>query len=131
MQRVTLTLDDDLLAALDAHSAHRGYYNRSEAVRDILRDALHHNPLQQPTQRGYAVLSYVYEHEKRELASRLVASSHQHHDLSVATLHVHINHDDCLEIAVLKRQHGRSTAFCRRGDCPARRAAWAFAVFSG
>lgn len=63
MQRVTLTLDDDLLAALDAHSAHRGYHNRSEAVRDILRDALHHNPLQQPTQRGYAVLSYVYEHE--------------------------------------------------------------------
>lgn len=44
MQRVTLTLDDDLLAALDAHSAHRGYHNRSEAVRDILRDALHHNP---------------------------------------------------------------------------------------
>ena len=38
MQRVTLTLDDDLLAALDAHSAHRGYHNRSEAVRDILRD---------------------------------------------------------------------------------------------
>lgn len=40
MQRVTLTLDDDLLAALDALSARRGYHNRSEAVRDILRDAL-------------------------------------------------------------------------------------------
>ncbi|EIV5417825.1 nickel-responsive transcriptional regulator NikR [Klebsiella aerogenes] len=120
MQRVTLTLDDDLLAALDAHSAHRGYHNRSEAVRDILRDALHHNPLQQPAQRGYAVLSYVYEHEKRELASRLVASSHQHHDLSVATLHVHINHDDCLEIAVLKGnmnevQHFADEVIAQRG----------------
>ena len=102
MQRVTLTLDDDLLAALDALSARRGYHNRSEAVRDILRDALNQDPPSPESRRGYAVLSYVYEHEKRELASRLVATQHHHHDLSVATLHVHISHDDCLEIAVLK-----------------------------
>ncbi len=43
------------------------------------------------------MLSYVYEHEKRDLASRIVSTQHHHHDLSVATLHVHINHDDCLE----------------------------------
>lgn len=72
MQRVTLTLDDDLLAALDALSARRGYHNRSEAVRDILRDALNQDPAPSEPRRGYAVLSYVYEHEKRELASRLV-----------------------------------------------------------
>lgn len=52
------------------------------------------------------MLSYVYEHEKRDLASRLVSTQHHHHDLSVATLHVHINHDDCLEIAVLKGDMG-------------------------
>ncbi len=69
MQRVTLTLDDDLLAALDALSARRGYHNRSEAVRDILRDALNQDPPSPESRRGYAVLSYVYEHEKRELAS--------------------------------------------------------------
>ena len=86
MQRVTLTLDDDLLAALDALSARRGYHNRSEAVRDILRDALNQDPPSPESRRGYAVLSYVYEHEKRELASRLVATQHHHHDLSVATL---------------------------------------------
>ncbi len=55
---------------------------------------------------GFAVLSYVYEHEKRDLASRIVSTQHHHHDLSVATLHVHINHDDCLEIAVLKGDMG-------------------------
>ena len=76
MQRVTLTLDDDLLAALDALSARRGYHNRSEAVRDILRDALNQDPAPSEPRRGYAVLSYVYEHEKRELASRLVATQH-------------------------------------------------------
>ncbi|WHP31543.1 nickel-responsive transcriptional regulator NikR [Trabulsiella odontotermitis] len=102
MQRVTITLDDDLLTTLDALSEHHGYRNRSEAIRDILRNALVQEKSQQADRQGYAVLSYVYEHEKRDLASRLVSSQHHHHDLSVATLHVHISHDDCLEIAVLK-----------------------------
>jgi CopG family nickel-responsive transcriptional regulator len=111
MQRVTITLDDDLLATLDNLSERRGYNNRSEAVRDILRDALREEATVQPQTHGYAVLSYVYEHEKRDLASRIVAAQHHHHDLSVATLHVHINHDDCLEIAVLKGKMGEVQQF--------------------
>jgi CopG family nickel-responsive transcriptional regulator len=106
MQRVTITLDDDLLETLDNLSEQRGYNNRSEALRDILRSALTQESTQNSEQQGYAVLSYVYEHEKRDLASRLVATQHQHHELSVATLHVHISHDDCLEIAVLKGKMG-------------------------
>jgi len=106
MQRVTITLDDDLLDTLDNLSARRGYHNRSEALRDILRGALAQESVQNNEQQGYAVLSYVYEHEKRDLASRIVATQHHHHGLSVATLHVHISHDDCLEIAVLKGKMG-------------------------
>ncbi|MEJ8323369.1 nickel-responsive transcriptional regulator NikR [Kosakonia sacchari] len=106
MQRVTITLDDDLLGTLDNLSVRRGYHNRSEALRDILRGALAQESVQNNEQQGYAVLSYVYEHEKRDLASRIVATQHHHHDLSVATLHVHISHDDCLEIAVLKGKMG-------------------------
>ena len=82
------------------------YNNRSEAIRDILRSALAQEATQQHGTQGFAVLSYVYEHEKRDLASRIVSTQHHHHDLSVATLHVHINHDDCLEIAVLKGDMG-------------------------
>ena len=115
MQRVTITLDDDLLETLDSLSQRRGYNNRSEAIRDILRSALAQEATQQHGTQGFAVLSYVYEHEKRDLASRIVSTQHHHHDLSVATLHVHINHDDC-------------TTFCRRRHRPARRAARAFAV---
>ena len=106
MQRVTITLDDDLLETLDSLSQRRGYNNRSEAIRDILRSALAQEATQQHGTQGFAVLSYVYEHEKRDLASRIVSTQHHHHDLSVATLHVHINHDDCLEIAVLKGDMG-------------------------
>ncbi|MDV5354128.1 nickel-responsive transcriptional regulator NikR [Enterobacter asburiae] len=111
MQRVTLTLDDDLLAALDALSQQRGYHNRSEAARDLLRNALAQEAPADQDKPGFAVLTYVYEHEKRELASRLVATQHHHHDLSVATLHVHISHEECLEIAVLKGQRGEIEHF--------------------
>ncbi len=74
MQRVTITLDDDLLETLDSLSQRRGYNNRSEAIRDILRGALAQRPPEHGTQ-GFAVLSYVYEHEKRDLASRIVSPS--------------------------------------------------------
>ncbi|POP45194.1 nickel-responsive transcriptional regulator NikR [Superficieibacter electus] len=120
MQRITITLDDDLLTTLDALSQQRGYHNRSEAIRDILRNTLAHDHTQHAEQHGYAVLSYVYEHEKRDLASRIVSAQHHHHDLSVSTLHVHINHDDCLEVAVLKGnmheiQHFADDVIAQRG----------------
>ena len=82
MQRVTITLDDDLLETLDSLSQRRGYNNRSEAIRDILRSALAQEATQQHGTQGFAVLSYVYEHEKRDLASRIVSTQHHHHDLS-------------------------------------------------
>ncbi|STF42101.1 nickel responsive regulator [Escherichia coli] len=111
-------------------SQRRGYNNRSEAIRDILRSALAQEATQQHGTQGFAVLSYVYEHEKRDLASRIVSTQHHHHDLSVATLHVHINHDDCLEIAVLKGDMGDVQHFADDVIGPARRAARAFAVLA-
>lgn len=105
MQRVTLTIDDDLLAAIDAHGARHGYASRSEAVRDMLRASLGgaDTPVAE-AEAGHchATLSYLYDHEKRELARRLTQVQHGHHDLAVASLHVHLDHDTCLEVAVLR-----------------------------
>jgi len=109
MQRVTITLDDELVAALDQVIATRGYQNRSEAIRDLARAGL-----VQATEeaaaggRGecVAALVYVYDHEGRALAKRLTRSFHDHHDLSVATLHVHLDHESCLEVAVLRGHAG-------------------------
>lgn len=105
MQRVTLTIDDDLLAAIDAHGARHGYASRSEAVRDMLRTSLGDTTVPAPeagTSHCHATLSYLYDHEKRELARRLTQVQHGHHDLAVASLHVHLDHDTCLEVAVLR-----------------------------
>lgn len=103
MQRITLTIDDALLAALDAHAERHGYANRSEAMRDALRRALAPPPAPAADpERCYATLSYVYDHETRELSRRLARVQHSHHDLAVAALHVHLDHDTCLEVVVLR-----------------------------
>ncbi|MCP5432650.1 MAG: nickel-responsive transcriptional regulator NikR [Alphaproteobacteria bacterium] len=103
MHRVTITVDDDLMKALDAYMAGHGYENRSEAMRDLVRDRLDAERLAKRSDGPcVATLSYVYNHEERELAKRLVRAGHDHHDLTVATLHVHLDRDRCLEVSVLK-----------------------------
>lgn len=112
MQRISITIDDDLLAGIDALSELRGYSSRSEAVRDIVRERL----VQEAGPKGddmscVAALSYVYEHETRELSKRLTATQHHHHDLSISTLHVHLSNADCLEVTVLKGKTSEVQAF--------------------
>jgi len=107
MQRVTITIDDDLADELDRFMTARGYANRSEAMRDLARSGLQQSSLETAASREcVATLSYVYDHEARELPKRLTREFHDHHDLAQATLHVHLDHESCLEVTVLK---GRST----------------------
>jgi CopG family nickel-responsive transcriptional regulator len=110
MQRVTITIDDDLVAEIDAFMAGRGYANRSEAIRDLARAGLSQSSLEaaqvhKQDRDCVATLSYVYDHAARELPKRLTQDFHAHHGLAQATLHVHLDHDSCLEVTVLK---GRS-----------------------
>ncbi|HMN85772.1 MAG TPA: nickel-responsive transcriptional regulator NikR [Bauldia sp.] len=107
MQRVTLTLDDDLMAELDRLIARRGYQNRSEAIRDLARAGLKQSAVAAgEVDHCVAALVYVYDHSARELSRRLTETYHAHHDLSVATLHVHLDHESCLEVTVLKGSPG-------------------------
>jgi CopG family nickel-responsive transcriptional regulator len=107
MQRVTITLDDDLMADLDRIIAARGYQNRSEAIRDLARSGLEQAAVEVAGARPcVAALVYVYDHHARELPKRLTQGFHEHHDLSQATLHVHLDEASCLEVTVLK---GRGT----------------------
>lgn len=108
MQRVTITLDDDLMAQLDTFIEARGYANRSEAIRDLARAGLSQVAEETTTKGGASVgaLVYVYDHEARELPRRLVQNFHDHHDLVLATLHVHLDHEHCMEIAALRGKTG-------------------------
>lgn len=112
MQRVTMTISEQQLATLDAFANRRGYSSRSEAIRDVLREVdAREEALADPDRACVATLTYVYEHETRELARRLTSAQHAHHDLSVATLHVHVNPQDCLEVVVLKGPLAQIQAF--------------------
>ncbi|MCB1760443.1 MAG: nickel-responsive transcriptional regulator NikR [Gammaproteobacteria bacterium] len=102
MERITISLDDELAAQFDRFLARRGYRNRSEAIRDLLRGQLELERLTNHEE-GECVgtLTYIYNHHERELASKLTRAQHHHHDLSLSTLHVHLDHDHCMETLVL------------------------------
>jgi CopG family nickel-responsive transcriptional regulator len=104
MQRITLSIDDELVASLDRRMKKRNYASRSEALRDILREAEAREAAEAADDNRYCVatMSYVYDHETRDLGRRLTRAQHKHHDLQVATLHVHLDHESCLEVSVLR-----------------------------
>lgn len=103
MQRLTISLDADLATAFDAFARERGYQSRSEAMRDLVRQAVDARDLaDNPQAPCVAALSYVYDHHVRDLATRLTAIGHDHHDLVITTTHVHLDHRDCLETMILK-----------------------------
>jgi CopG family nickel-responsive transcriptional regulator len=103
MDRFTISLEESLADAFDELIKDRGYANRSEAVRDMLRKHLQQSAEKRDT-RGSCVanLSYVYNHHERELAERLTSLQHAHHELTVATMHAHLDHDQCIETVLLK-----------------------------
>jgi CopG family nickel-responsive transcriptional regulator len=112
MQRFTITLDDQLVEAFEQFMASRGYRNRSEAIRDLIRERLGSEHLEQaPRGDCMANLTYVYNHHERELASRLTRAQHEHHDLVVSTLHVHLDHHNCMETVILRGQRNRVQGF--------------------
>jgi CopG family nickel-responsive transcriptional regulator len=103
MERFTISLDDELARQFDELIAARGYDNRSEAVRDILREHLERQRQASDDSRHcIANLSYLYNHHERELAERLTALQHDHHDLTVASTHAHLDHDNCIETVILR-----------------------------
>lgn len=103
MERITVTLDAEILGQLDASVAARGYPSRSEALRDILRERFgQEQAAAAPGATCVAALTYVFDHRTRDLAGRLAQGQHDRHDLTVASLHVHLDHEACLEVAVLR-----------------------------
>lgn len=107
MERFTISLDESLASQFDQLIAVRGYRNRSEAVRDLIRGAIEGDRQRQaPAGDCVANLSYVFNHHERELAERLTCLQHDHHDLTVAAMHSHLDHENCLESVILKGPTG-------------------------
>ena len=111
MQRITIAIDDDLLAVVDGLRERRGYESRSEAFRDIVREAANRETAEAEDTFCIAVLSYVFDYATRELAQKLTRALHDHHDLIAANTRVPLDHDSCLELSALRGRVDTIRAF--------------------
>ena len=114
MKRLTMSLDDDLADAFDALVRVRGYENRSEAFRDLLRNDLGAvRRTERPDGPCIATLSYLYNHHQRQLAARLTHMQHEHHEITVSSTHAHLDHDHCIETVILRGRTDEVQAFAQ------------------
>ena len=112
MQRLTISIDDELADQFERWSERKGYDNRSEAFRDLLRRELGDEQIQSdPSSPCVATLTYLYDHHERTLSLRLMDMQHDHHDLTVSSMHAHLEHDLCVETVILKGPAGEVRAF--------------------
>jgi CopG family nickel-responsive transcriptional regulator len=112
MERFTISLDDKLAADFDRLAAKLGYASRSEALRDILRARIEQDRAAAGDDAHcVATLSYVYDHHQRQLGERIAGLQHDHHDLVVSAMHMHIDHDNCLETVMLRGHTGEVRRF--------------------
>lgn len=103
MQRFTISLDEQLAGQFDELIARRGYENRSEAVRDLIRLHLNDQPAG-PEGAAWCVanVSFIYDHHDQPVAVRVLDMQHEHHDLVMSSVHTHLDHANCLETVVLR-----------------------------
>ncbi|MEQ1720329.1 MAG: nickel-responsive transcriptional regulator NikR [Nitrosomonas sp.] len=103
MERFTVSMDEELFEQFDKIASDRGYDNRSEAIRDLVREYVEASRLQKDN-KGYciATLTYIYNHHERDLAALVTSSHHEHHDITLSSMHVHMDHDNCLEVVILR-----------------------------
>jgi CopG family transcriptional regulator, nickel-responsive regulator len=102
LMRFGVSMEDDLLEKFDSLCAGRGYKNRSEAIRDMVREALIENELREKNAEGVGTLTLVYNHHQRELEEKLTNYQHNHLNSIISTMHVHLSRHLCLEVLLLR-----------------------------
>ena len=102
VERIGVSLDKKLLFMFDKVIAKQGYQNRSEAVRDLVRKRLSEAQLAKPATQAVAGVFLVYDHHSTKLSERLIELQHNHLLKTIASMHVHLDQDNCLEVIILK-----------------------------
>ncbi len=102
LSRIGVAIDSDLLEKFDRLIGQRGYTNRSEAFRDLIRDELVEKTWESPESQVVGTVTLVYDHHVRLLNEKLTGIQHDFHHSILSTLHVHLDHDNCLEVLVVR-----------------------------
>ncbi|MDD3641000.1 MAG: nickel-responsive transcriptional regulator NikR [Atribacterota bacterium] len=99
--RFSISLEEDLLKRFDFHINEQKYKNRSEALRDLIREDLVSREWQK-NEKVAGTITLVYEHHKRGLVQRLTALQHEYNNIIISTQHIHLDHDNCLEVIIVQ-----------------------------
>jgi len=110
--RFSASIEADLFRQFEEMTRRRGYGNRSEALRDLIRDSLVREEWQ-GDQEIVGTVTLVYDHHVREVSNRLTRMQHDHQQVILSVMHVHLDHDNCLEVIAVK---GRASEVQRIAD---------------
>ncbi len=105
--RFSISLEDELLESFDRYCHQEQFPTRSEAVRHLIRDTLTARAWESDASDVAGTLTLVYDHHRSQVSDKLMEVQHDNNDLIVSTLHVHLSHDLCLEVIVLRGRAGR------------------------
>ena len=104
--RFGVSIEESLLKNFDRLISRKGYRNRSEAIRDLIRESLVQEEWQEGTKETVGTLAIVYSPHTRELSRTLTAMQHRYYQCILSTLHIHLDEHNCLEVLVVKGRGG-------------------------
>ena len=113
LERIGVAVDRELLERFDKLLERVGHTNRSEAIRDLIRDRLVEEESYGGKGEAVGTLTLVYDHTKRDLSDKLVSTGHEHHDAILASMHLHLDETYCLEVMAVR---GRPAVLRRLAD---------------
>jgi len=99
--RIGVSLEPELLVRYDALIAEKGYSTRSEAIRDLIRNALVQESLKESEAHAVGTITLIYDHHKGTVRESLTEIQHRHHSVISASIHVHLDLEKCLEVLVV------------------------------
>jgi CopG family transcriptional regulator, nickel-responsive regulator len=113
--RFGVSIDQDLLENFDRQIGEREYATRSEAIRDLIRESLIQNTIDAlPESTVLGSLTIVYDHHARNLLNEMGEMQHDFHEIILSVMHIHVSHDDCMEIIALKGRADEITKLSNR-----------------
>lgn len=104
LTRFGISIENDLLEKFDRLIQERNYSNRSEAIRDLIRNELVREQWQESEAEAVGTVTIIYDHEVGDLAHLLTHIQHDFHQQIISTMHIHLDHNHCLEVLALKGQ---------------------------
>ena len=102
LERFGVSMESELIESFDKLIDKKGYPNRSEAIRDLIRNLIVEEEAKLGSKEVIGTITLVYDHHVHDLNDKLNDIQHDHHDLITSTTHVHLDHNNCLEVLIVK-----------------------------